>query len=144
MAGSKEVYFETLRPGDIIFAEIVIDPRDTADPGSTTARTIAEGEPIRHPCVVLSTGTDGVEVTYMATFKERSSLPRALDKSMWYPISPAPYEGFFYPPLPPRWNGKAQWVSLRARHPITKRRVRKFDETFPVASLNVITLHMRA
>ncbi|KAI5987065.1 hypothetical protein EDD15DRAFT_2295783 [Pisolithus albus] len=88
------VYLNTLKPGDLIYAGVVINRADTcAYPGSQTSKFINEGRPIRHPCVVLQVGTASVQVAYFATFKESLSLPSHLDVNMWYPVYPAPQQG---------------------------------------------------
>ena len=74
--------------------------------------------------IVLITGKSSVEVTYLASFRGKDGeepklcLPTKLDKSMWYPISPAENEGHFAP-LPTLENNKAHWASLRRKQTIT-------------------------
>lgn len=68
--------------------------------------------------MVLVSGTTSVEVTYVATFDQKTQLPSQLDKTMWYPFSPATKEGS-YDPLPSIIGGKAQWASLRTKQTIT-------------------------
>ena len=79
---------------------------------------IKKGQAVRRICLVLEPGETSVQVTYVATFSENTTLPSTLDKTMWYPLAPATQEGSFAP-LPALDNGKAQWASLRTRHTIT-------------------------
>ncbi|KAI6023578.1 hypothetical protein BKA83DRAFT_4261440 [Pisolithus microcarpus] len=143
---SSSVYLNTLKPGDLIFAGVVINKADTCTyPGSQTSKDINDEKPIRHPCVVLRVGTDSVEVAYFTTFKESRRLPKHFKDIdlYWYPVDPAPQQGRLKP-LPERENKKAQWVSLRKRHTITAQSVRKFVETLPNSSVNNIISQMRA
>lgn len=90
---SSSVYLNTLKPGDLIYAGVVINKADTCTYlGSQTSKDIKE-RPIRHPCVVLQVGTASIQVAYFSTFKEALSLPKHLDVNMWYPVYPAPQQG---------------------------------------------------
>jgi hypothetical protein len=89
---------------------------------------IKKGQAVRRICLVLETGETGVQVTYIATFGESTTLPATLDKTMWYPFAPATQEGSFVPLLALD-NGKAQWGSLRTRHTITINPVRSSNAT---------------
>lgn len=129
--------------GDIIYADVLIDKADMADPNSksTTAKKfvnqsviaiihtllklinslprIKKGQPVARLAVVLVAGSSSVQVTYLATFAQSTQLPASFpDKSMWYPILPATKESV-YDPLPALQNNKAQWACLRRKQTIT-------------------------
>ena len=78
---------------------------------------IKKGQAVRCICLVLEPGKTSVQVTYVATFSENTTLPFTLNKTMWYPFAPATQEGSFAPLLALD-NGKVQWASLRTRHTI--------------------------
>ena len=79
---------------------------------------------------MLVPGQTSVQVTYVATFDQSTTLPSALDKTVWYPFKPATKEGDLEP-LPELSNEKAQWASLRTKQTITKNPVSSFDSTYP-------------
>lgn len=137
----------TLNPGDLFYADVVINKADlTAHPGSTTATNINEGKPVNRICVVLYTDrSTSMQVTYVATHGYKDFLPLELDKTMWYPISPAPWENYELPPLP-RINARVQWVSLRYTHTIsiTWDPVKKRDESLLPNAVAAIRSKMRA
>lgn len=145
--GSITVSLNTLKPGDLIFAGVVINKADKCTfPGSQTSRAISSRTPIRHPCVVLEGlgGTKSVKVAYFATFNGTTRLPDHFeDIDLWYPVCPARQQGSLER-LPARENNKAQWVSLRKRHAITDSLVEKFAETLPISSVDAIRSQMRA
>ncbi|GBE85424.1 hypothetical protein BKA93DRAFT_828887 [Sparassis latifolia] len=131
--------------GDIIYANIIIDKADMADPNSKsgTAKNIKAGKPVRRLCVVLVAGSSSVVVTYLATFNQSKTLPASFtDKSYWYPVSPATKEGTLDPL--PSLNGTAQWVSLRKKQTVTEDPVEKVTEKFSAASVKLILAAMKA
>jgi len=134
-----------LAVGDLISTDIVVNITDVADPKSKTGTTakIKKGQAVRRICLVLEPGETGVQVTYVATFGESTTLPATLDKTMWYPFAPATQEGSFAPLLALD-NGKAQWASLRTRHTITVNPVDKLSEQVPSGSAAAILGEMRA
>ncbi|KAI5999656.1 hypothetical protein EDD15DRAFT_2238048 [Pisolithus albus] len=142
----SSVYMNTLNPGDLFYANVVIDKADlTAHPGSSTARNINEGKPVPRICLVLYTDrSTTMQVTYVATHGYKAVLPPELDRTMWYPISPAPLENYDLPPLPPT-NGTPQWVSLRYTHTIsiTWDPVEKRDESLLPSAVAAIRSKMR-
>ncbi|KAI0299210.1 hypothetical protein BC826DRAFT_1184072 [Russula brevipes] len=101
--------------GDIIYVNLYINKKDMADPNSqsTTAKKIKSGKPVTRMSVVLVAGSLSVQVTHLATFEESTQLPTTfVDKTMWYPISPATKEST-YDLLPALQNNTAQWACLR-------------------------------
>ncbi|KAG6380542.1 hypothetical protein JVT61DRAFT_4901 [Boletus reticuloceps] len=133
---------EHLKVGDLIFADIIINPTDIADRSSKSATTskAKQGKPVRRICLVLEPGKTSVQVTYVPTFKESTTLPSTLDKAMWYPFMPATKEGSLEP-LPAMSNGKAQWASLRSKQTIAKDPI---SDSVPVTTVNLIKAKMKA
>ncbi|KAF8550761.1 hypothetical protein OG21DRAFT_371842 [Imleria badia] len=137
-----------LKVGDRIWTEVKVDRDDVADLNSqsNTAKAIKNGIPVKRICVVLVPGHTSVEVTYFATFNRSDTLPKRLSKDLWYPFKPATKEGKL-DPLPGLHDkedeNKAQWVSLRTRHKVTKNPVDKMEPDVPVKSVNLIKEKMR-
>ncbi|KAI9571765.1 hypothetical protein HD554DRAFT_1819731 [Boletus coccyginus] len=140
------VQLKDLKVGDLIYADIVLNTADIADSNSKSSTTakIKQGKPVRRICLVLVPGQTSVQVTYVATFGQSTTLSTELDKAMWYPFKPATKEGNLEP-LPALSNGKAQWASLRTKHTITKNPADVISGlTVPVASAELIKGKMKA
>jgi len=144
---TSSVSLASLSVGNIIYADVVINTADTADPNSksTTAKKIKKGKPVTRICIVLAVNTGSVDVTYTATFIGSTKLPTSFtDNSYWYPIKPATKEGNLEP-LPSAINPQTpQWVSLRQTQRLTQDPVNLIAGNYDVASVALIRAQMKA
>ncbi|KAI6126526.1 hypothetical protein F5141DRAFT_1200383 [Pisolithus sp. B1] len=143
-SSGRGVHFKSLKPGDLFWADLVLDPADIAYPGSCSAKRINNREASKRICIVLQIQDKSIEATYLATFDENTTLPTDLDKEMWYPFKPAAPHGQ-YSSLAPQRNGKAQWASLRSVHKVSKEQVDKLGVPgLPPTTVNAIIRAMDA
>jgi len=145
---TSSVPLASLSVGDIIYANVVINQADMADPNSksTTAKKIKKGQPVERICIVLAVHGGSVDVTYTATFAKSTQLPTSFtDKSYWYPINPATKEGTL-DPIPSAINPQtAQWASLRQTQKVTANPAKRIDGSqYTAASVALILAAMKA
>jgi len=135
-----------LEVGDFIYADVIINLADMADPNSksTTATKVKQGKAVPRIAVVLAKGEGFVHVTYSTTFKGVTTLPAIFaDKTMWYPRKPAKKESI-YEPLPATLDGVAGWYSLRRTQRVDTPIVEKLVESVSPATAGLIRGAMKA